>query len=121
MFGNKGLNRLRQPRLFSHDQTFADVLLNNFGTQPGIVNAIVFVRTAHLIFHEPQRIVHFADIVIERARPYQLHVASQVSGGGFGESRDEQSMLERAGGFSGEAFEQGAIGIGQLRQSNRRD
>jgi len=52
MFWDKGFESLWQPVLLSHDQSFTNMLFNNFSTLPRVINLIVLIGTTHLIFNE---------------------------------------------------------------------
>ena len=111
---------LGQACLFGHFDALGDVADDDLCTLlEGQI--AVGVDALHLVLGEERRVLHLADIVIERSGADQLRVGADLGAGGGGQNGDLQGVLEGAGAGLGELFEQRGIDVRQLHERNGRD
>ena len=90
--------------------------LQDRGARLGIIELVVGIGAIALVLDEPLGPVQLADIVIQSARADQVHIGMDRPGPFFGQAANHQGVLKGAGGFTGEAPQQGPLQVGQLQQ-----
>ena len=81
---------------------------------------VVRIHPAALVFDEENRVVGFADVVVEGSRPDQQGIAPDAVDGFLRQVGNHQGVLKGAGCFLRQAPQCRMVGIGELKQGDVR-
>ena len=71
-----------------------------------------------LVFDEVLGLAEFADVVVVGADAAEEAVGADGVAGGFGHDADGEGVVEGAGGFLGEASEEGLVGVAEFQEGH---